>query len=353
MTKLIIHAGRAKTGSTAIQKFAAEQEDKLRDLGILYPRSGRLHGGHHPIAGALKEDPPRWLGVNASVEEYISAVRDEAKQSGMATVVVSSEAFQGTRIDRIGELLPGWEVSVLLFVRRQDRFFESLINQDVKVGILDRFPSFTKGFYAQVLNHLDEAASFGRQLGPERVRIALYDGDTDVVEEFLRAVGIENAGPGFEAGSGTRANTSLNSAALEAVLMVNRLFEKVPDRRALLHITRELGQREPWADKPQWWHRGFVLRPEERAAVVEAFRASNEELLDVFGATEAAGALLNVPDNRDLADVARSPATEAIEYLFAMTRSSQNLKDQFDRLWLAQSSEFPAERYRERVSALL
>lgn len=149
MPKLILHAGIHKTGTTAIQAFAHKNRAALAKSSILYPygRSNKRWEqpaqAHHEFAHAIA-DKDKYLKWH-QVETYIRSWAKEASEQGL-DVLISSEAIyrhvlssvQGPWIEkrkgylkRLSTALSGFDVSVVLVLRRQDDYIKSLFQEAV------------------------------------------------------------------------------------------------------------------------------------------------------------------------------------------------------------------------------
>jgi hypothetical protein len=149
MPKLILHAGIHKTGTTAIQAFAHKNRSAFAESGILYPQ-GRTNKrweqpaeAHHEFAHAIA-DKDKYLKWN-QVEILTRSWAKEASDKGLG-IFISSEAIyrhvlssvQGPwaekrkgYLDRLSTALSGFDVSVVLVLRRQDDYIKSLFQEAV------------------------------------------------------------------------------------------------------------------------------------------------------------------------------------------------------------------------------
>jgi hypothetical protein len=143
---LIVHIGSHKTGTTAIQRFAASHRAVLRERGLWYPSYEEIglpaHYGHHDFAHAV-----------AGVEERLS-VRDAERFSDFIrgrmrageTALISAEPiyrhvlpqdadyWSGRRgyATRLKEVIGFEDVTILCVLRRQDSFARSLYQEKIK-----------------------------------------------------------------------------------------------------------------------------------------------------------------------------------------------------------------------------
>lgn len=87
--QLILHIGRAKSGTSTLQTYLTTHREKLAAQGICFPRAGcGTSAAHHDLAHACLADHPN----NGLLLSMRSAL--EAEAAPFDTVIVSSEAFQ-------------------------------------------------------------------------------------------------------------------------------------------------------------------------------------------------------------------------------------------------------------------
>ncbi len=155
---VVLHIGTHKTGSTAIQRFAAANRSKLRARGLWYPSYDEIklfvHYGHHHIAHALANENGNRLSIE-DTRRFIDHVT--AKQRPGETILISAEPFyrhvlpaeggywaeRQAYVERVRAFFPGPDVKILTTVRRQDTFARSLYQERVKVTkYRQTFPEF-------------------------------------------------------------------------------------------------------------------------------------------------------------------------------------------------------------------
>ncbi|HWT04354.1 MAG TPA: hypothetical protein VN224_01225, partial [Xanthomonadales bacterium] len=203
-----IHAGTHKTGTTAIQRFLAGNRERLCAAGLYYPQTGVLSSqlpGHHNIAFELAGDPSfdRALGTLADVTQEIARVRP-------ADACMSSEVFQYLHVNdaalvalRDALAAIGYRGRIVLYVRAQDQYLESLYAELVKHGLQLPFADVLDLAMGRgVIRHgrvwtfrfdyTELANRFAAVFGSDAVIVRRYhdDGSAELlVHDFLAAVG--------------------------------------------------------------------------------------------------------------------------------------------------------------------
>jgi len=141
MSRLLIHAGLHRTGTTALQAFLASSTDELRRHGILYPNTGvsPAHGqGQHNIAWQLTRDR-RFRRTYGTVDD----LAEEITQFG-SNVIISSEDFESI-LDTPEHFAPlichpalrDHEITLLFYVRDQISYIVSLFFELIGHGLGD------------------------------------------------------------------------------------------------------------------------------------------------------------------------------------------------------------------------
>jgi sulfotransferase family protein len=139
MTKLFLHIGPHKTGSTYIQKYFFANRDQLLKLGLNYPSAGiGPQYGHHQMIEKIRR-----LNQN-ELDEYIVPF------VGSAINLVSSENFDRLKlrdIKKLGRALANLDVRIIYYCRNYVDLLPSWWQERVK-------HKSTISFYEFVLPHI-------------------------------------------------------------------------------------------------------------------------------------------------------------------------------------------------------
>jgi hypothetical protein len=209
---LILHIGTMKTGSTTIQFLLRHNRAALLERGICYPSSVGSHN-HQMLAimfSSLKGlhesyDDRIWGGRDPAtvMDETRAAFRAEmaALPAHVTRVIISSERFsqlvrETADLQALHALLAPLfhDITILIYLRRQDGHFASNYSQTLRKGIVRR-PSMSRwnedrGTAYDYLKLLEPwAAVFGEAAIKPRVFERDTDKSWDVVRDFVEAAG--------------------------------------------------------------------------------------------------------------------------------------------------------------------
>jgi len=149
LKKIYIHIGIEKTGSTAIQGFLHENSQLLADeYQILIPtwENDTSINTHYRMSKAFvpnKNISPEHKII--SIEYFKDILNGYENSNYFKKLIISSELFSYSTAKEIKELkatLQNFDVSIIVFLRRQDEYIESLYNQHVKrIWLMNRPPT--------------------------------------------------------------------------------------------------------------------------------------------------------------------------------------------------------------------
>lgn len=202
---LLIHIGKMKTGTTALQVFLYENREKLRQYGWCYPdlkkelpelqtwflankeKNGTVFYTTEGNVDVTSENWNRtWETVLRSLEKY--------------NVVISSEEIDNQDTEKFlaGAKEKYDNIKVVVYLRRQDKAVESLWNQEIKGGwtcaaTIQEFISedVVENFY--YLKKLDRISEI---IGKENVIVKAYEKqqfcgtNNTITSDFLSILGI-------------------------------------------------------------------------------------------------------------------------------------------------------------------
>jgi hypothetical protein len=278
MKTIYLHVGLHKTATTALQHFLYSNQQALLDAGIYYPKTGLVGKGmHHNIPGSLfhashlKHSPK--LDFNALLKTLTAEIKPHER------ILISSEVFsepiERNRCRLFRDIAD--EVKIIIYLRRQDLYIESVYGFLVKIGKFSN--SFSNFKYEKVFNldyriKIEEwAALFGR----ENIIVRIYEsgqfhGGT-IFHDFMHTLGVP-LGPEFRLPP-KRINVSLTRDLLELRILLNQLGTDNAIVSSLEALSIQLKKEDPTLPYG-------ILSPEERKALLTKHADSNAWIANTF-----------------------------------------------------------------------
>ncbi len=214
MRKIVLHIGAEKTGTTTIQEFLALNRDRLRELGVYFPKAvGEKNHTHLALCAALDK---RGISKRAAgrlaengLEDFRLKIRksldDElAKNLPCDTVVFSGEHMHSQlqtpeELERLKQMLPkADELRIVFYIRRQDQAAVSLFSTALKAGGGGgegfQFPEDEAGRLPYRFDYLRAYKLWASVFGKESIVVRIFDKaefvNGDLIEDFCHAAGL-------------------------------------------------------------------------------------------------------------------------------------------------------------------
>lgn len=239
MSKIIIHAGLHKTGTSAIQNFLNLNRDRLLKLGINYPNTAPF-AAHHNLASRL---------VGYSKCELSLAIKDVNRTiatlkglSPMSTLVISSEMLCEGLDPIVFKYLYKLfdEVEFHFYIRKQSCLIESAYNQQVKQNSESRLINEYTPYFENIYKQLKW---FEKSIKNSKIVAHIYDKSLlinfDVVDDFCQKV--LNLNVEIEKSESEKINTSLSIPACLLMTRINKIeLDKASRKGVLRYLTTVL-----------------------------------------------------------------------------------------------------------------
>jgi hypothetical protein len=241
--KLILHIGCEKTGSTSIQNTLALNRDHLfNTYGIYYPKS--LGEKNHTKLAIYccnsDKNLSRFLKSGQSIEEFRAELLDafnvEIEAIPAQTVIISCEWLhprmrEVDEFERLKSLFSDLfdEVTILVYLRRQDKLVTSLYSTSLRAGNHHRF-SFKKYLkdnkLPYALNFLAIYQNWQRNLSPSVIELRVFDKrylyQQDVVKDFLKYLDLSLDDIQYL----NNENQSINAVGIGILRRINKLLHR-------------------------------------------------------------------------------------------------------------------------------
>jgi hypothetical protein len=254
MSKIILHIGLEKTGTTSVQEFLVVNRDPLVKSGYFVPTCFK-HSNHYEMAllglGGIEESKLlKWAGLSGrDLKEFsdhlLEAIGDEIVRDH--TCLVSSE-FLTSQIDsRYGpsEIIRKLkfyfdEIEAIVFIRRPEQLLASRYSTTILAGStqeLDIDKAAQRRIASQLLFE-KVIANWQSALGSENLTFRVFPEKTfgvSVIERYLDSIGA-NFQQGNWNDTNLVTNKRLSKRGLELIRMMNQVQEKFTQRERKLFI---------------------------------------------------------------------------------------------------------------------
>lgn len=283
---LYLHIGLPKTGTSALQSFFAKNRERLYEDGIWYPE----------LTANLKvEEKLKVFGGNAvflsrcsvNLEDMSQEMRqlfeDTCKKirSSDKNILLSNEGlFRGNVIVYRNLMDRGFDVKVIVYLRRQDLWGESRWNQIVK-SYDETKNCFDFIQQMQDFNYYKKLKEIAAVVGKDNVIVSVYEsggGSEDIFTTFLDILGIHSVEKYQK--DAYQANPSLSANFIE----IKRVLNSIPNGPRLMDNMKELLEegRKYALINEKTIHAPSFLSREERLAIIEKYHESNTMLAKEF-----------------------------------------------------------------------
>ncbi len=291
--KLIIHIGRPKVGSSALQYFLHVNQAVLAENGYLYPQSARYQRASHKLSLSLLPNLPDYKVVSDTTPVALyEQVLDELRGGAVNTGIISSEHFWLVNPKKVAALISDdIEVRILAYVRRQDDVLASSYLQELKQGQIPYGYDFLE--YASDKNRLalmDYDQILGRwskAFPASDIAVRVYENieQRNIERDILKFLGIKNT-DGFRF-SEARKNTSPASDMLPYIDQIRKMPIEANVKQGVIGA---LSQLSDMVETDERYDASKLFSLAERQQVMSGFAESNKKMLDIYFQGDPAGA---------------------------------------------------------------
>jgi len=277
------HVGSGRCGSTLIQSlFNDPGMHKVFDLySIRYDPN--IYLASTELTPCRKFIESEWRDFR---ETHVAPLKKQKFDSFFLT----QENLFGVRWDKgssnscdesckiVSYVTKGFDARIVILVRRQDTYIESLYNQLIKRGELRDFPTFLK---EMPLDNLDWAAvadvyagHFGRQnvtVLPFERKVLNTGGTDDFINAVLAAIGVTRK---LKVEGLPTVNPSLAPRVIEVQRLANRLLPEI-ESHSLANWFEQNIPKSP--DDPH-----TLMSAKDRKRLLKTFAASNRRLFEEY-----------------------------------------------------------------------
>ena len=245
LSRLVVHAGANKTGSSAIQSFLAHNHKALREEGFVVPDAtcgltSQITGYQVFYLQELMSAPDG----PARLERDVAAVAEAAGSAH--TLILSGEnlAANPAAPTLFATLAKTYETRLVLYVRRQDDYLLSSWQQWYSKDS-DDFWAWIVGALGKTGNWATYLRRWGEVLPNDRITVRVFEPEKlaggDAVRDFAGCIGVERPFERFFRPK-DRVNPSFTEAVLDLVAGNDFIFDNVHDNRFYAFVQELTGE---------------------------------------------------------------------------------------------------------------
>lgn len=232
MTQFFLHIGTHKTGTTYLQRVLFANRAKLLSSGYLYPESAiqsPLLTGHHFLPWALEPNNTNKKNATASHRAWESLLEEVDSHPGKK-IITSSEEFcslQPPSIRKIAELLSGFDVRILVYLRRQDHFLLSMFSEQAKKGSYAK-PVEVLARQKERFDYYAMLEAWAQVFGQNKLTVRVYENQqmtNGLLPDFFESTGIGAAAESFVLADQTF-NKAIDGRTLKLIRLLNLIAIK-------------------------------------------------------------------------------------------------------------------------------
>lgn len=282
--RLVLHIGSHKTATTYLQGSFAASPKAMAELGVLYPITGRIYGGHFKLCWALKdrdlaeqklEDFAIWADLFAEIDA-----------SPHQIVLLSAEAF-GWGMDpaRLSVLSRRYDVQVIFYLRSPDSHLESFYNQIVKDFGTRETRTLDHYMTEEPLGILDTTkllAPWAGMFGAAAIKLRLFGKSFlpgGIMIDFLQTLGFKSVPVFNPPEENAQQKVSLPPDALEYLRLSNPWLTDSKGHHDFVLRLVGLTQANPAAFQDT---RSGILSPRARQTLRARFRANQLQAIHAY-----------------------------------------------------------------------
>ncbi len=268
MNKLFLHIGMGKTGTSAIQYFLYENREMLLKQNILYPITENyfIDKDNDVTSGNANEIIKLILAEEyEKIFEYLESLLKENN------VLISSEIliyYFGKNIDLFYDIVEQFNATVILYIRKQDEYYNSLANQWTKLKSL-----VDADCLKEVHENYFYIMKIVNSINTEKLIIRPYEKDQfknrNLIDNFLECLGLE-LDTNYKMNA-RNINNSLSPICYKIKQEYNRTYGDVTNKE-FINVLIEYSKRESNFKKV------FIITKKEREELLELYNDFNMSL---------------------------------------------------------------------------
>lgn len=253
--KLDLHIGTHKTGTSALQACLSLNRDRLRNQGMVFLDCP--HEKLKPLTRATQIEPSMVAAMKGFFDKQITnhSARYVLSWEGLCGDPYSGYANSPILAQTIQQASQGLDVRIIVYLRRQDDFIESLYTQRIHEGGSESFKDFIGRLNESMFNWQQLTDNFAALFGREKTVVRPYDNSilpttTSLFEDFFSILGIDFESLRFNENLFSK-NSGYSRQALELARQCNPWLQP-QEQRQLRMLLRVISHKDPFQSYSYW-----------------------------------------------------------------------------------------------------
>lgn len=273
--KLIIHFGVHRTGTTSLQQTLKANVNHLFSAGFLYPDLGHNYN-HGKIAWGLIQNKKGQHQI--TLKSLVDSLLEASNHENIHTIILSHEDFcLVENNDWLKALKKYFDLTAVVYLRRQDAWLESWYNQHIKWPWDKELSGATSELFLSKINDffwIDYhflLTKISHAIGNDHLYVNLLDssGIKDTTQDFLSFIKID----GIE--TIKEQNASLTSAQIDILRRINIVHLKPAARNKIISTLKEINIKEDNGSTA-------VFSDDQLRSIHEKFLTTNQMVAKMF-----------------------------------------------------------------------
>jgi hypothetical protein len=285
--RFVFHVGAPKTGTSLLQKALRRLTGPLAEHGVTYVDRSRWlemdtyrgwapYGRDHISPGDFQNELRRVFDDAGGAEGDLVVTSNEAASGWDSDLGIPFWKDAHDAVRQVVEALEPDSTEIVVYLRRQDRFLESLYMELVHIGRAIEWDEFRDAACKDDRVRFSELIdAVGAVDGVDRVHVRLFEsirsGAREFVADFLELVDAGRLAHGLADEVLEVARPSFTQPAWEAALRLNHLVTSPEEIRRLRRFLVDLFPTEQYPA-------ASLLTESERAHLVAEHREDNERV---------------------------------------------------------------------------
>lgn len=300
MKTLYLHIGTPKTATSSIQEFLQINRKTLEKHGCCFPKLPHKYpyvcsnrNAHFMVENLYYEDGTRDFPLEMEfLREGLDNVAECMKE--FDNVILSEENLWRVSSYSHKELFPyleqearqqGYQIKIIVYLRRQDQFLVSNWNQCVKQGktscrqTLESFIKTTQKKYKLVLDYASKLDRMAELFGKENLIVRRFDPGSwvrhSIIHDFMDCIGLELTEDFILPSRMVNPGLSGNNAEIKRIINKESSFSKEENTfltTFLKTLSPESGKRYPCS----------MLSREETRTLLNKYAAGNARVASEY-----------------------------------------------------------------------